>query len=122
MLKKNLYIKTIIGTLKDSFSSSPLLHKLILLIETKIKQGKNISLAFKDSELLNSRQKELIEVSEETSNFPGMMEYIAKTNDEDYENNLKGIMSFIEPVILLLIGAVILIFILTFVLPMMDVG
>ncbi|MFC1504349.1 type II secretion system F family protein [Spirochaetota bacterium] len=124
MLKKGLYIKTIISSLKKSFEVNEILADFLAEIDSRINKGARLSDAFSASNIFNGRQKELIRIAEETSNFPRIVDYIKENNDIEYENNLKSLITVIEPFIIILIGALVLFFVIVFILPIItiDVG
>ncbi|HBE01171.1 MAG TPA: hypothetical protein DC049_01660 [Spirochaetia bacterium] len=122
LFSRGLNVRQIINSIKQ-INAAPLRH-FTADLEKLVSSGVKISEAFKNSPLFTRRQKELTAISEEAGNFGQMIEHLARTNDAEYEQSIKGLMSLLEPLLIAIIGAFLLIFIVLFILPMVavDIG
>jgi len=122
MIKQGIYLKTIIISLKSAFSSNNILLNLLNNIDKNINKGIKLSDILCNSNLFNRKEKEMIKISEETSKFLDILEIIKNNNEEEYENNLKIVLSILEPLIIILIGILILLFVIIFIIPIMNMS
>lgn len=120
LLKKKVPVKDISKALQGSFSGLPVVGPLLAKLEAEKGRGVKLSGILGSSELFTAREKELLRVGEEASRLTEMLEELHRSNLEAYESRTKAIMSLLEPAAIVGIGLVILAFVLTVVLPIIN--
>ena len=120
MLKKKLPMKFILEGLKSSFKSNPLLRDLVGDMGQSVSSGTLLGTAFNKSALFSTKEKELIAIAEQSGHFLEMMIKIDEANDEQYENHLRITVSFIEPLLIGVMGIGIVLFLILFILPLIQ--
>lgn len=120
LLKKKVPVKDISKALQGSFSGLPVVGPLLAKLEAEKGRGVKLSGILGSSELFTIREKELLRVGEEASRLTEMLEELHRSNLEQYESRTKAIMSLLEPAAIVGIGLVVLAFVLTVVLPIIN--
>jgi len=121
MVRKGVYFPRIIEFLTDSFGKNTLLGDLSGRLRTALDTGASLPAALASSSLFPDRYRELLSVSVESSRFSETLEHLAQDNAQAYEESLKTIVSLLEPLIIILIGCLILAFVVSFILPMINI-
>lgn len=99
-----------------------ILEKVVENAEKKIVEGEKLSGMLKLSPLIPSLVIRMVAISEETGKMAPMMRHIAEIYDEELEKNLSHITSLLQPIILLILGAVVGLVLLSVLLPLTDVS
>jgi len=121
MVRKGVYFPRIIEFLTDSFGKNTMLGDLSGRLQTALDTGASLPAALASSSLFPDRYRELLSVSVESSRFSETLEHLAQDNAQAYEESLKTIVSLLEPLIIILIGCLILAFVVSFILPMINI-
>jgi len=88
----------------------------------KVEKGEKMSLAMaKYTELYSPLFIQMLQVGEETGQTSEMLEKLANFLEEDVDNRTKNLSTIIEPLLLLLIGAVVAVFAVSFVQPIYSI-
>lgn len=108
--------------LARSVMNHPYLEEGIEEAEKRIVEGKSLSQELKNSPHIPPLVVRMLSIAEETGKMPQMFQNIADIYDEQLEKNLAQIITFLQPVLLLTMGAVVGIVILSILLPLTDVS
>lgn len=109
-------------SLARSVMNHPFLEQGIEKAEQKIVEGKALSQELKNSPQIPSLVVRMLAIAEETGKMPQMFQNIADIYDEQLEKNLGKITTFLQPILLLTLGAIVGIVILSILLPLTDVS
>jgi type IV pilus assembly protein PilC len=83
------------------------MEKSIKLAATDIERGEGISNAIGKYPIFPSMIVRMMRAGEQTGNIDNMLERISNFLDEEIENTLSGLMSLIEPMLIVILGVVI---------------
>ncbi len=108
------YAKTIV--------KSSLLDSLLSQVELQLIEGKKLSQLLSHSRLIPPLVIRMLHIGEETGTMTTIMQSLADIYEEDLDKDLEQIMTFLQPVILLLLGAVVGLVVLSILLPLTDVS
>lgn len=100
----------------------PVLEKIIAAAEEKISQGESIHVPFQNHPLIPPLIPRMIGIAEEGGKLPFMMKQIAQIYEEDLEKTLTHFATVAQPVLLLVLGAIIGFVLLSVLLPLTDVS
>lgn len=101
---------------------SPLLESAILNAEKRVSQGERLSAAFKDSAIIPSLVLRMLSLSEETGKMGEAFASLGEIYDEEMEKHLAQLTTFLQPVLLITLGAIVGIVVLAILLPLTDVS
>lgn len=101
---------------------SPLLEQSILLAEKRIAQGDRLSVAFKSAPLIPTLVLRMLSLSEETGKMQDAFYSLAAIYDEEMENHLTQLTTFLQPALLITLGAIVGLVVLSILLPLTDVS
>jgi general secretion pathway protein F len=87
--------------------SNQSIAKMIEPIRNGIKKGEGISLPMRQSGVFPPLAMHLVEVGEESGKLDAMLIQVAEVYDVDVRNNVKRLISFFEPALILLMGIII---------------
>ncbi|MCF6149080.1 MAG: type II secretion system protein GspF [Candidatus Kuenenia sp.] len=76
-------------------------------VKTNVKEGAGITISLAERGFLPEIAVHLLKVGEETGNMDQMLLKVADNFDADVENRMKRLVTMVEPVLILLMGAVI---------------
>ncbi len=100
----------------------PVLEKVVAFAEEKIAEGESIHKTFENHPLIPPLIPRMIAIAEEGGKLPFMMQQIAQIYEEELEKTLTRCASLAQPILLLILGAVIGFVLLSVLLPMTDVS
>lgn len=100
----------------------PTLEKVIGLAQEKIAQGVSIHSTFKNHPLIPPLIPRMIAIAEEGGKLPFMMKQISQIYEEELDKTLSQFATVAQPVLLLILGAIIGFVLLSVLLPMTDVS
>ena len=109
-------------SLARSVMNHPYLEEGVEEAEKRIVEGKSLSQELKNSPHMPPLVVRMLAIAEETGKMPQMFQNIADIYDEQLEKNLAQILTFLQPVLLLTMGAVVGVVILAILLPLTDVS
>jgi general secretion pathway protein F len=99
-----------------------LLEKVIENAEKRVAEGEKLSVQLKNSDLIPGLVVRMLATAEETGKMAPMLQNIAEIYDEELEKNLAQITTLMQPLILLILGAVVGLILLSVLLPLTDVS
>lgn len=98
------------------------LADLIDYAENKVVEGEKMSHLFSLSPFIPPLIVRMLTIGEETGNMATIMRGLAEIYEEDLDKDLSQLVTFLQPAILLFLGAVVGIVVLSILLPLTDVG
>lgn len=101
---------------------SPLIEEAISSAEKKIGQGEKISGAFKGSPSIPPLVLRMVALAEETGKLEDAFSRLAAIYDEEMEKHLGQLTTFLQPALLITIGAIVGLVVLSILLPLTDVS
>lgn len=87
-----------------------------------VREGRGLAASLERTRIFPELSIEMIEVGESTGALPQMLNSVAEFFEEDVQTQLSAIMSFIEPVILIVMGAVVVIILIALYMPIFSLG
>jgi type IV pilus assembly protein PilC len=90
-------------------------------VET-VREGRGLSSSLAATKVFPELAVEMIEVGESTGALPQMLNSVAEFFEEDVQTNLAWIMSLIEPLILVVMGAVVVVILIALYLPIFSLN
>ncbi len=100
----------------------PLLEAVVLEAEEKISQGEPLYAPFQNHPLIPSLIPRMLGIAEEGGKLPFMMGQIAQIYEEELERSLAHFTTVAQPVLLLVLGAIIGFVLLSVLIPLTDVS
>ncbi len=101
---------------------SPLIEASILQAEQRVGQGERLSAAFKGARLIPPLVLRMLALSEETGKMGDAFFSLAEIYDEEMEKHLEQLSTFLQPALLITLGAVVGLVVLSILLPLTDVS
>lgn len=98
------------------------LEDVIEKTASKVVEGEALSHVLKDSPLIPSLVPRMLSIAEATGKTAPMLLSIAEIYDEELEKNLSQMTTLLQPIILLILGAVVGVVLLSVLLPLTDVS
>ncbi|MDE3067495.1 MAG: type II secretion system F family protein [Verrucomicrobiota bacterium] len=99
-----------------------IMEKAIKAAATDIEHGQGISAAIGKHEIFPSMVVRMMNAGEQTGNIDTMLERVSNFLDEEVENTLSGLMSLIEPLLIVFLGIVIGGMVVCMYLPIFNLG
>ncbi|MFI5334926.1 MAG: type II secretion system F family protein, partial [Chlamydiales bacterium] len=99
-----------------------LLEDAIERAEKKIVEGKSLSQELKNSPMIPSLVIRMLSIAEETGRMGSIFHKLAEIYDEELEKNLTQLSAYLQPALLLTLGAVVGFVVLSILLPLTDVS
>lgn len=99
-----------------------LLEEVVERAEQKIVEGKALSKELKDSPLVPSLVVRMLSIAEETGRMGPIFHKLAEIYDEELEKNLAQFSAYLQPALLLTMGAIVGLVVLSILLPLTDVS
>ena len=96
------------------------LRSQILGMENDVKRGESFTQAAKNSNFFPPQALQIIAVGEEAGSLDNMMIEIAKYYDSEVDYDMRRINELLQPCLLLIVGAMVLVLVLGIYLPMWD--
>jgi type IV pilus assembly protein PilC len=90
-------------------------------VET-VREGKGLAVSLERTGVFPELSIEMIEVGESTGALPQMLNSVAEFFEEDVQTSLAAIMSLVEPVILIAMGAVVMTVLIALYYPIFSLG
>jgi len=101
---------------------SKLLSNAVLDSVQKVREGRSLSRSLEETGVFPELAYEMVEVGESTGALPAMLTSIAEFLEEDVQTALTAALSLIEPVILIVMGAVVATVLIALYLPIFSLG
>lgn len=101
---------------------SPLIEQAILEAEKRVAQGERLSAAFKGAPIIPPLVMRMLSLAEETGKMGEAFFSLAEIYDEEMEKHLAQLTTFLQPALLITMGAVVGLVVLSILLPLTDVS
>ena len=108
-------------TAADSMQSS-LISSATLAAAEKVREGSSLASSLEEAGVFPALAVEMIEVGESTGALPAMLTSVAEFYEEDVQTALVAALSLIEPVILIVMGAIVAFVLISLYLPIFSLG
>lgn len=89
---------------------------------TQVREGQRLSNSLEGTRVFPELAIEMIEVGESTGALPTMLNSVAGFFEEDVETSLAGVLSLIEPTLLIFMGVVVAVILISLYLPILQLG
>jgi general secretion pathway protein F len=99
-----------------------LLEEAVANTEKKIAEGETLSSQLKRSPLVPNLVIRMLSIAEETGKMSPMLQNISDIYDEELERNLAQLTTYVQPLLLLILGGIVGIVLLSILLPLTDVS
>lgn len=109
-------------SLSRNVVKSPLIEEAISGAEKRVGQGERISAAFKGSSALPPLVLRMLALAEETGKMDEAFFNLAEIYDEEMEKHLSQLSTFLQPALLITLGAIVGLVVLSILLPLTDVS
>jgi type IV pilus assembly protein PilC len=96
--------------------------KAVFSSVTSVREGRGLAQSLGGTKVFPALSIEMIEVGESTGALPGMLNSVAEFFEEDVQTALTAAMSLIEPAILMIMGAVVVVILIALYLPIFSLG
>lgn len=120
LLRNGVPILNALGIAGEVMSIRPIRHEIEKIPES-ITQGSGMAPALRDSPLFPSVVVNMVAVGEETGNLPDTLLRVAESYERQVDRDVKTLTSFIEPVIILVLGIVVGFIVIAMLLPLFSI-
>lgn len=100
----------------------PVLEKVLADVEQKLSQGKKLSWIYKEHSVMPALMVRMLAIAEETGKMSEAFFHLSKIYEEELEKHLAQITAFLQPIMLIALGAIIGLVVLSILIPLTDVG
>ena len=100
----------------------PCYEKVIQEAELKVLEGGSLSEQLNHSPLIPTLMVRILSIGEESGRISEMMLHLSNIYEEEVERSLSRLTSFIQPIMLLLLGLIVAVILLAVLLPLTDVS
>lgn len=124
LLENGVPLLKAIEIVKNVLSNSYLAN-ILISVKSQVREGRGLTISLDKKGFLPGYSKHLLMVGEETGNLDQMMIKIADNLDGDIEQRIKQLVTLVEPLLIVLMGAVIgtiVVSMLTAILSISDIG
>jgi len=101
---------------------SPLLEEAIVDAERRVGQGERLSAAFKGAKAVPPLIMRMLALAEETGKMGDAFVSLSDIYDEEMEKHLTQLSAYLQPALLILLGAIVGLVVLSILLPLTDVS
>ncbi|MGL5051991.1 MAG: type II secretion system F family protein, partial [Cetobacterium sp.] len=120
LLESGISIDKGIEIILDNLDSGFLKNKIYIL--KNIKKGESLSNCFKKLNLFNLEEIDMMKIGEESGTVEFILKEIASIREEELNRKIKIVLKLIEPILLLIVGLMISIFVIGLYLPILNMS
>ncbi|MDX8336743.1 type II secretion system F family protein [Candidatus Cetobacterium colombiensis] len=120
LLEAGVSIDKSIEIILDNIDNTYLKNKMYIL--RNIKKGETLSQSLKKLNILSNEEMDMIKVGEESGTLEKILKEIASIREENFNKKVKLLLKLIEPILLLIIGIIISIFVIGLYLPILNLN
>jgi type II secretory pathway component PulF len=106
LLQSGVSILPALNLVKE-ISQNRVISRSIAYVHDRLREGKAISRSLEEAEVFPTLAVHMIGVGEETGKLDEMLIKVAETYEENVRNSVKRVVSLLEPLIILIMGAVV---------------
>ena len=110
-----------LGIARSSIRNS-LYQQVLMALEQSVLNGRGLGEALLKTDFIPPSAAEMLLTAERTGNLGGVTQLIGEHFEEEAENRLREIVTFIEPVITIAMGSIVAIVVMSVMLPMFDMA
>lgn len=121
MLSSGMLILDILKLLRDFFDNI-VIKKEIERLEKSLFEGKQLSEVMEENSLFPEKYRKLVVVGEKSGELIKIFEQIAKLEEEKMENNIKRLLTLVEPILIIVLGLILSIIIIAIYLPIFNMS
>jgi len=93
--------------LVQEISQNQAISRSILYMRERLREGKGVAKALEETHVFPPLAVHMISVGEETGRLDEMLDKVAASYEEDIQTTVKRLVSFLEPLIILVMGAIV---------------
>lgn len=108
--------------LMSSITNNSVFQYAVQKIREEIKMGQSLHNAFKNTFIFPNRVLQMIDVGEQSGALESMLNNIAKLYEDDLDYFIANLSQLMEPIIMLIIGSIVGVFVLALYLPIFKLG
>lgn len=101
---------------------SPALKRIIETAAVRVSEGQSLNTALAGTGVIPDLVSEMIEVGESTGALPQMLVSVAEFYEEELNTKLARLLALVEPLLLVVMGATILVILVALYLPIFSIG
>jgi len=109
-------------SIADKVLSNEALKTSIIQVAKKVREGTSLYKAMKESGNFPPLMLHMISSGEATGDLESMLERAANNQQMELENRMAAMVGLFEPVILILMGAIVLVIVLAILLPILNMN
>jgi type IV pilus assembly protein PilC len=94
--------------------------KALLSVRESIREGESIAKPLRQARVVDSMVVNMIDVGEETGELDKMLEKVADTYEDEVETLVAGMVSLLEPIMVIVLGVIVCFIVLALFLPMVG--
>lgn len=102
-------------------ASNPVIANALKLAAVDLRQGNDLSVAFDRMDVFPQLFVQMVAVGESTGNLPSMLGRVSTYYKRQLDDSLKGMTALIEPLMMVVIGGIVFVFILGVFLPVVGI-
>ena len=121
MLSSGMLILDILKLLRDFFDNT-VIKKEIERLEKSLFDGQQLSEVMEENSLFPEKYRKLVVVGEKSGELIKIFEQIAKLEEEKMENNIKRLLTLVEPILIIVLGLILSIIIIAIYLPIFNMS
>ena len=121
LLQSGVPILPALNLVKE-ISQNLAISRAIATIHDRLREGKGISKALQESDVFPPLAVHMIGVGEETGKLDEMLTKVAETYEDNVQNAVKRFVSLLEPMIILVMGAVVGFIVLSMILAIVSIN
>ena len=121
MLSGGVPILKALTILQESLSNT-VLARAISEVRTSLREGGSIARELRKQAVFPPVAVHMIDIGEESSNLEGMLEKLARLYDAEVKNTVKGLLSILEPAVILTLALGIFVMLIAILIPMMRLN
>jgi general secretion pathway protein F len=121
LLQSGVPILPALNLVKE-ISQNLAISRAIATIHDRLREGKGISKALQESDVFPALAVHMIAVGEETGRLDEMLNKVAETYEENVQNAVKRFVSLLEPLIILVMGAIVGFIVLSMILAIVSIN
>ncbi len=95
-------------------------ERALMKVRSSIREGETISKPLSQARIVDSMVVNMIDVGEETGELDKMLERIANTYEEEVDTAVSSLVSLLEPVMIILLGAIVGFIVISLFMPMIG--
>jgi type IV pilus assembly protein PilC len=103
-------------------AENSVVSKAVDKISLRIREGEKMSVAMKQTKIFPDLVIQMVSIGEEAGTLPDMLERIAEYYEEEMEASIDTMTSLLEPIMMIVVGIIVALFILGILLPILGIA